>query len=160
MECPEIKRILFATDDSAYAHHAFSYVACIARKFNASVTLLHVVQEFRDMVAFDFGIERSVAAKKWFSVSNEYFQEVKERFKELAKKNYDDGSIDIENVIVEKGNPVKMILQVAVEEKCDLIVIGSKGRGGLEDTMMGDTANGVLRRTKIPVLVAPYTKDK
>ena len=158
MECPEIKHILFATDDSENAQYAFSYAACFAKQFNAKVTLLHVVQEFKDMVAFDFGIERSVAAKKWFSVNNEYFQEIKEMFNELAKENYSGESIDIEDVIVEKGNPVKMILQVAEDRNCDLIVMGSKGRGGLEDAMMGNTVTGVLRRSKIPVLVIRHSK--
>jgi len=160
MECPEIKRILFATDDSANAQYAFSYAACFARQFKAKVTLIHVVQEFKDMVAFDFGIERSVAAKKWFSVNNDYFQEVKARFKDLAEKNYSGESVDIEDVVVEKGNPVKMILQVAKDKNCDLIVMGSKGTGGLEDAMMGNTAIGVLRRSKIPVLVTRYSKNK
>ena len=32
MDCPEIKRILFATDDSANAHYAFSYATCYAEK--------------------------------------------------------------------------------------------------------------------------------
>jgi len=89
MECPEIKRILFATDDSVNAQYAFSYASCFAKKFNAKVTMLHVVQELKDMVAFDFGVERSVAATKWFSVNNEYFQEVKDKFKDLAKGGTD-----------------------------------------------------------------------
>jgi len=160
MGCPEIKHILVATDDSENAQYAFSYAACFAKKFNAKVTLLHVVQEFKDMVAFDFGIERSVAAKKWFSVNNEYFMEVKNRFKEMAKENYSEESINIKDVVVEKGNPVKMILHAAKERDCDLIVMGSKGKGGLEDTMMGNTATGVLRRSKVPVLVTRYPKDK
>ena len=104
MECPEIKRILFATDESANAHHAFSYAASFAKQFKAKVTMLHVVREFKDMVAFDFGIERSVAAKKWFSVSNEYFQEIKEKFEDLVKKNYSEEAID--EVMVVKGNPL------------------------------------------------------
>lgn len=153
MECPEIKRILFATDNSEYADHAFTYVACFAKQFKAKVTLLHVVHEFKDMVAFDFGIERSVAAEKWFSVNNEYFQEIKARFNDLAKKKYSGESIEIDDIIVEKGNPVKMIIQVAKDRNCDMIVMGSKGKGGLEDAMMGETSAGVLRRAKIPVLI-------
>ncbi len=158
MGCPEIKRILFATDDSANAQHAFSYAACFAKKFNAKVTLLHVVREFKDMVAFDFGIERSVAAKKWFSVNNEYFQEIKEKFEDLVKSNYSEETID--DIMVVKGNPVKQILQVAKDKNCDLIIMGSKGKGGLEDAMMGNTVAGVLRRSKIPVFVSRYSKKK
>ena len=61
---------------------------------------------------------------------------------------------------MEIGNPVKMILHVAKERKCDLIVMGSKGRGTLDDAMMGNTVTGVLRRAKIPVLVTRYSKEK
>lgn len=160
MDCPQIKRILFATDDSANAHHAFSYVACLAQKFHANVILLHVVQEIRDMVAFDFGIERSVAAQKWFSVSNEYFEEVREAFKNLVKTTYRADAVTIEEAIVEKGNPVKMICQIAKDKNCDLIIMGSKGRGSLEDAVMGSTTAGVLRRSKIPVLVTPFPSGK
>lgn len=158
MECPEIKRILFATDESDNAHHAFSYAACFAKQFNAKVLMLHVVREFKDMVAFDFGIERSVAAKKWFSVNNEYFQEIKAQFESLIESHYQKESID--DVMVVKGNPVKQILLIAEDKNCDLIVMGSKGKGGLEDAMMGNTVSGVLRRSKIPVLVSPYSKKK
>jgi nucleotide-binding universal stress UspA family protein len=38
--------------------------------------------------------------------------------------------------------------------------MGSKGKGGLEDAMMGNTTVGVLRRSKIPVLVTRYSKNK
>jgi len=151
MECPEIKRILFATDDSANAHYAFAYATCYAKQFKAKVTLLHVVQDIKDMVVFDFGIERSVAAKKWFSVSNEYFQEIKDKFADIAKEKYSGSFID--EVIVEKGNPVKMILNIAKERNCDLIVMGSKGWGSLEDAMIGNTVTGVVRRSHVPVLV-------
>ena len=158
MECPEIKRILFATDESDNAHHAFSYASCFAKQFDAKVSMLHVVREFKDMVAFDFGIERSVAAKKWFSVNNEYFQEIKEQFESLVGSHYKGERID--DVMVVKGNPVKQILQIAEDKKCDLIVMGSKGKGSLEDAMMGNTVSGVLRRSKIPVLVSPYSTKK
>ena len=158
MECPEIKRILFATDDSANAHYAFSHATCYAKQFNAKVTLLYVVQEVKDMVAFDFGIERSVAAKKWFSVSNEYFQEIKNKFTDIAKDKY--GSEFIDDVVVEKGNPIKMILNIAKDRNCDLIIMGSKGWGSLEDAMIGNTVTGVLRRSPIPVLVIRDSKNK
>lgn len=158
MACPEIKHILFATDESENAHHAFSYVECFARQFDAKVTLLHVVQEFRDMVVFDFGIERSVAAEKWFTVNNEYFQEIKKNFKDFVEQHYKQEVID--EVIVVKGNPVKQILLAAKDKKCDLIVMGSHGKGGLEDATLGNTVADVLRRSKIPVFVAPYSKKK
>ena len=78
----------------------------------------------------------------------------------MLETEYDDKAIGINDIIVEKGNPVKMILWVANNEKCDLIVMGIKGRSPLEDAMMGNTAAGVLRRSEIPVLVLRNKKKQ
>ncbi len=154
MDLPVVKmdHILYATDNSKDAQHAFAYAAALARQFNAKLTLLHVVPEFKDMVAFDFGIERSVAAQKWFSVNKDYYEEVKRQVEQIAQSKYEGAAVEVEDVIVERGNPVKMILQVARNKECDAIVMGAKGRGALEDAMLGSTINGVIRRSRIPVL--------
>ena len=157
LPCVEFKHILYTTDNSEDARHAFSYAACLAKQFGAKLTLLHVVPEFKDMVAFDFGIERSLAAKEWFSVSKDYYEEVKRKFEDTVKAEYDGDAIEIEDIVVERGNPVHTILHVANNLNCDLIVMGKKGRSTLEDAMLGDTVNGVLRRSKIPVLVTKHT---
>jgi nucleotide-binding universal stress UspA family protein len=47
---------------------------------------------------------------------------------------------------------VTRILETAEEKNCDLIVMGTHGRGALMDAMMGSTTNRVTRRSKIPVL--------
>lgn len=156
----DIKHILYTTDNSNDAKYAYAYAVRLAKKFDAKITLLHVVQEFKHMVAFDFGIERSVAATNWFSVNNEYFQEIKKKFQEMTKLIQDGESITIDNVLVEQGNPVRTILKVANQNKCDLIVMGVKGRGVLEDAMMGNTVAGVLQRSKVPVLVSRQSKNK
>lgn len=158
MELPmiEVKHILYATDNSVDAQYAFAYAAGFAKQFGAKITLLHVVQEFKDMVAFDFGIERSVAAQKWFSVNKDYYEEVKARVQEIAQSNYGGTPLHIDDVVVEKGNPVKTILDIASEKQCDLIVMGTKGRSVLEDTVLGGTVNGVIRRSKVPVLVVRH----
>jgi nucleotide-binding universal stress UspA family protein len=156
MECPEIRRILYATDTSKYAHHAFGYAACMARAHNASIILLHVVDEIREMVTFDYGIERSVAASKWFSVGNEYYLELKEQFKRFAEEKYQSQDVNIEVVLVERGNPVKTILLIAEKNDCDMIIMGGRGHDSQEDLALGNTVAGVLRRAKIPVLVTRF----
>ncbi|MCB0260045.1 MAG: universal stress protein [Calditrichae bacterium] len=155
MELPTIgmKHILYATDNSEDARSAFAYAAGIAKQFGAKLTLLHVVQDLKDMVAFDFGIERSVAAQKWFSVNKDYFEEIKKQVQEIAQSTYGGEAVHVDDVVVEKGNPVKTILEIAKEKECDMIVMGVKGRSVLEDTVLGGTVNGVIRRSKIPVLV-------
>lgn len=156
----DIKHILYATDDSEDARFAFVYAGCFAKQFKAKLTLLHVVPEFPDMIAFDFGIERSVAAKKWFSIKKDYIQKIKDRFEKMEKTSCGGDSITINDIVVERGNPVNIILRVAEDKKCDLIIMGKKGRGAIEDAMMGDTVRRVLRRSQLPVLVVQPKKKK
>jgi nucleotide-binding universal stress UspA family protein len=155
-----IKNILFATDFSEGAEYVYAYAKRIADQFQASLTLIHVVQEdLLDLLIFDVGIDRSSGVQKRLSIVKEHFQDVKEKVIEKMKADYGEESITGNNTVVEKGNPVKMILKVAEEKNCDLIVMGKKGRGSLEDTMMGDTVRRVLHRSKFPVLVIqPVTK--
>lgn len=160
LESVDIKHVLYATDNSEDARFAFSYAASLAKQYSAKLTLLHVVQEFRDMVAFDFGVERSVAAQKWFSINKDFYQEIKNQMESMAEAKYDGGSINFEDIIVKEGNPVKMILRTAKERSCDLIVMGIKGGSSLEDAMMGGTVNAVLRRSPIPVMVVRRNRKK
>ena len=156
----DIKHILYATDLSVDAKYAFKYAAHFAKKFNAKLTLLHVIQEFPDLLIFDVGIERSGATEKRLSMNKAYLEDAKKKFIEITKSELPSEEIAIEDIVVEKGNPVKMILRVTEDRNCDLIVMGIRGRGTLPDAMMGDTVGAVLRRSKVPVLVLRQPKEK
>ena len=64
-----------------------------------------------------------------------------------------------DEILVERGNPVEVILRVAKEKSCDLIVMGTHGRGSLADAMMGSTARRVIRRSVKPVLVVRLPEE-
>lgn len=56
-------------------------------------------------------------------------------------------------VVVEKGNPVDTVLQVADREKCDVILVGSHGAHRLRDYLLGSTTVHLLRKSHLPVLI-------
>ena len=60
----------------------------------------------------------------------------------------------------ERGDPVTLILSVAEDIHCDLIVLGSHGRTALGRLLMGSVAEGVLRRAACPTLVVKSTRTK
>ncbi len=51
-----------------------------------------------------------------------------------------------------EGNPTEEILRTADAEGCDLIVMGTGGRGGLDRILLGSVAEGVMRRASCPVM--------
>ena len=59
---------------------------------------------------------------------------------------------------LEEGDPVTVILRVARESKCELIVMGTHGRSGLAHLLMGSVAEQIVRKATCAVLVvkAPF----
>ena len=52
-----------------------------------------------------------------------------------------------------KGNPAEAILNAATSVTTDLIIIGSRGRGGIKELMLGSVSSAVVQHAKVPVLV-------
>jgi len=56
------------------------------------------------------------------------------------------------------GNPAREILKTAKRMRCDLIVMGSRGLGGVRRLLVGSTTDRVLRQASIPVLAVRAQK--
>jgi nucleotide-binding universal stress UspA family protein len=52
-----------------------------------------------------------------------------------------------------KGHPAGLILGVAKTEDADLIVVGSRGLGGVKGLFLGSVSNAVVQNSKVPVMV-------
>ncbi|MEW6589391.1 MAG: universal stress protein, partial [Thermoproteota archaeon] len=51
------------------------------------------------------------------------------------------------------GNPVEQIPAIAKAKKCDLIVIGARGKGRVKEFFLGSVSNAVVHSSRIPVLL-------
>jgi nucleotide-binding universal stress UspA family protein len=170
----KIENILYATDLSDNARYAFSYALSLADLYEANLILLHVLPETPALV--DKNVIGYIGEKQWESIKQRHFQDAKEaligkrrdhtivneiidQFRKDAKAGLGSHSIPSDEVLVKKGNPVEIILETADENNCDLIVMGTHGRGSLADTMMGSTARRVVRRSQKPVLVVRLPED-
>ena len=171
MLLPEIKinKILFATDLSESALYAFGYAQSIANLYGAGITILHVLMESPNI---DSKMAIWVGGDRWEQIKqrnlesarqsligkkrdNSAIREALLKFCETAQDACEGVALVPDEILVERGNPADQILQQAADHECDLIVIASHGHGALQDVVMGGTANRVLRRSKIPVLMVP-----
>ena len=163
----EVKKILYATDLSDTALHAFAYAVSLANSYGAGITILHVMFE-------DPGIESKVAPyignDQWEEIKQRHYQEAREAligkkrdnvaihevlhsFTESVKASDEAQSFATDEIIVERGNPVEQIVKVAEDRNCDIIVMGSHGHGVIEEALIGSTTRRVLRQVTKPVLV-------
>lgn len=58
--------------------------------------------------------------------------------------------------VIKVGSPADAILEVAQEQACDMIVMGTHGRRGVSHLLMGRIAEAVLRRADCPVLTVKH----
>ncbi len=155
---PEIKKILYATDLSENARHAFGYAVCMANCHDAGITVLHVVEELssfaRSMVKEVMGENRWEQLVK--EKENEVITNLKLRLEQFCRQvsqQQPDCPFVVDDTIVVTGHAVDQIVRHTVQLDVDLVVMGSRGKGGLADVTMGSTSRRVLRRCKKPVLI-------
>ena len=161
---PDIKKILYATDLSENARYAFGYAVSLANRYDAMITVLHVVEKLspfaRSMVADILGEKRLADIKS--EKEKEVISELKTRLEEFCndvRRDQPSCPFVVDNTIVVTGHPVDQIVRRAEDIHADLIIIGSHGRGGLADVTLGSTSRRVLRRCARPVLVVRLQED-
>ena len=62
---------------------------------------------------------------------------------------------EVHPLVAVSDDPASEIVEAAHREGCDLIVMGSRGRGRLASALLGSQAQRVLATAKVPVLVVP-----
>lgn len=138
------QHVLFPTDFSDNAERAFLYLEHIVRETKAHVTLLHVQDESK--------IERHL--KHRLEEFNQIDAERLERMK-LRLEQCGAGSVTTE---IPYGSPTKIILDRARGNSFSLLVMGSQGRGFIQEVFMGSVANNVARFAPVPALFVPAVR--
>jgi nucleotide-binding universal stress UspA family protein len=140
----KLKKVLVPTDFSESARHALTYGISFAREYEAELTLLHVVENLTVGYASDlFPVPMA-----------EVFQEISGYARtELAKLGTEARakSITVEEVVIQ-GKPSAEIMRFARETEVDMIVLGTHGKGMLDQALFGSTTERVVRRAPCPVL--------
>jgi nucleotide-binding universal stress UspA family protein len=156
---PKIGKILYATDLSENSAYAFYYAVDFAQKYNASIIILHVVEPISPNV-YPY-IER---VKKAIEDNiQEAIQEIKNRLQRFCKKVEGQMGPCIELVsktLVPSGHPTDEILNTADKEDCDLIILGTHGKGFLAHAFLGSVSSAVLHRARKPVFIIPLPSEK
>ena len=147
-----MKKIVVPTDFSPNAYNAFSYALAFAEETGASILLLHVIGLDLDIV------DSPLLSGAAFQAKKEAAETALQAQIDLAKSN-DPGNIDtIVKVksLVKVGNPVDQIMEVAVDQRADVIVMGARGtRLSKVEKFLGTRSSAVATRSKCPVFIIP-----
>jgi len=157
---PQYKTILYATDLSENAAHAFRHAISIARSFDARIHLLHVLPEVDPAVINYVSTVMGKEKLADFEIvhKTEIKDAIRQRLHVFAKEELADHPEDVERIAdieVPLGNPTVEILAAAERIDADLIVMGSHSKGALKYAFLGSVAEKVLRKSHRPMLVVP-----
>ncbi|HSB07543.1 MAG TPA: universal stress protein [Thermodesulfobacteriota bacterium] len=153
---PQIKKILYATDLSKNSAYAFYYAIDLAQRRDAKIVILHVIESLPPIVRFYGALEEE---KKYYQYEQAADLElIKKRLEEICQRVEKKGTLClmlVSNILVRVGHPVEEILRAADEEQCDVLILGSHGKGFLQQTFLGSVSHKVLDRSRRPVFIIP-----
>ena len=132
-----IRTILVPTDFSECSEAAFRLASSLARDYSAHLIVLHVYPPPLDH-------SEEIARRPPDSYEDSLW-------KSLKAIRAEDLKYDIDYQLVE-GDAATEIARVAAEKSCDLIVMGTHGRTGIERVLLGSVAEKVIRHAACPVL--------
>jgi nucleotide-binding universal stress UspA family protein len=145
-QCIGFKQVVIATDFSDASERALSYALAIAHRYSCPLSVVHAIQpEPREPIPME-PLPRELNRRRF---------EAERLMKQLGEKA---GVNNLKhNLLLEQGPVWDVLASVIQRETADLLVLGTRGRGGLKKLALGSVAEEVLRLASCPVLtVGPH----
>lgn len=156
----KISKILYATDLSENSTYAFPYATDLARSHNAKIVIMHVIEPGPLFYGEFYTGEAGLKQKR----REEAVEEIKDRLQAFCRRTEAETGTPcielVDEILVPIGHPPEEILNAADREACDVIVLGTHGKGVLAHTFLGSVSSAVLHRTRRPVFIIPLPSEK
>jgi nucleotide-binding universal stress UspA family protein len=153
-----ISKILVATDGSETALEASRYGIQLARQLGASITVLSVI----DNRSFptSYAVPPEATAVHITEPVEDFLKEEAKRDAANVQKLCRKKGVSCKTVI-SSGHPAEEIIRVAERLRCNLIILGSHGKGALAAVFLGSVTYGVIHKeTHIPILVVRRSGER
>ena len=141
------KHILIPTDGSTFSDTAVREGIKVAKSMNAKVSGLHVVLPFHVLATDSETLTET--RHEYENQTKRNAEKILTAFEAAAKK----AGISCDSGFVISEHPYEVIIMTAQEKGCDLIMMASHGRRGLQGLLIGSETQKVLTHSKMPVLV-------
>ncbi|MCL1981432.1 MAG: universal stress protein [Proteobacteria bacterium] len=160
---PNMQTILFATDLGENTRVVFRMAVSQARRYNARLLILHVVEPLGSTgTAIIANYLSGMAADRINQdMAEEILEIMKQRVEIFTLEEMAAFGLDwtpVTETMVTAGNPAEEILETAKKCGAGMIVMGTSTRSFLGNALMGTTARRVSRHTPVPVLLVPMVE--
>lgn len=135
--------ILVAVDFSSSATQVLNKAREISERNNAKLSLLHIVEYLPPIDS----VYEPVLSSNWVIDETEMLEQAKHSLEKFSQQE----KLDNAELYTLLGSPKYEISQFVKDQQCDLIVMGSHGRHGI-NILLGSTANAVLHKMPCDIL--------
>ncbi|HLG02430.1 MAG TPA: universal stress protein [Bacteroidia bacterium] len=139
-----IRKILVPIDFSETGLLAMEHAAFLARLVKAEITLLHVIP----LTEYYFRLPEPIM---YIETAEEMRQMIENKLTETAKEMRKEYSISV-RTLATRGKVAAEVVEIAREEKSDLIIMGTHGAKGFEEYFIGSNAERVVSLAPCPVV--------
>jgi nucleotide-binding universal stress UspA family protein len=144
-------KILVAVDGSDTSLHALQHAIELSMNLSATLRIGHVV----DMNWLPLGPELAIDIEAISAVRRSAGEKILAAARETAQK----AGLESESTLMETETPTQHVAETIAKEAArwpaDLVVLGTHGRRGFERMLLGSVAEGMARRSPVPVLLIP-----
>ena len=153
-----LKTLLVPVDFTPYSEEALVFASELANKIKAKLLVLHVIHDPAEAPGF-YSQQRK--KKRYLQTMEEVAEEMMQGFLKKVRQAYPDQT-PIKNAtpLLVVGTPVTRIVEMAEKKQAGMIIIGSHGRTGLSNLLLGSKAGQVVQLSTIPVTVVKTSKEK
>lgn len=148
----KLGRILLPLDGSDCSNSAMRYALAIARSYGSEVHALYVINE-----AAIWALEGQGRRDEALEAGREFEEEGRRILSEASRAGSEHGVKVVAHM--GRGIPSNEIVRASREIGADVIVMGTRGSHGSQ-SLLGSTAEGVIRYSGIPILVVPCPKRR
>ena len=138
--------IVLTTDLSPESERAFAPAILLAQKLSLPVALLAVVEEV-PFEATAGGMAAPVV--DWAQIAGEWKKLAEAQAARLS------GDVAVRAVVLEAADVPHAIVEFAQREGASYIAMATHGRRGIRRLLLGSVAEGVLRNSRVPVILYP-----
>jgi nucleotide-binding universal stress UspA family protein len=138
-----IKNVLYATDFSATSEAALPYATAICRRFGSTLHMAHVLSD-RSLLIMTGGLDYvgfDTLYRDAQTMAQERIKQIADRLGQIPYRTY-----------LRHGEVWTNLRDIVANNRVDLIVVGTRGRGGLGKLVLGSVAEDILRHAPCPVL--------
>jgi nucleotide-binding universal stress UspA family protein len=174
-EVPRVGRIVVGVDASPDARRALAWAAAEARLRQAVLQVVHAYHAKNLAAPVYFGSQHTLDAA--VGAAGESQPELtasvhrRQAFEEAVRSQADElleallgelgetvSGVEVQQMVVEDRHPAEALVQLSVD--ADLLVVGSRGRGGFSELLLGSVSHAAVLHAVCPVVVVPSSRDE